>query len=334
MHTSMRLRTGIFFVGIVAHMCCVGMEKNQHMELTNQRTIYLPDERVEDIVVFVGKNDSRDLRRTACVDHQWNEITNNPRMTKLFFPCYDPSSLYTHDAKKYHGINRAMFTAIENNNHKDVGMLLKTGYINPNYVHPWKLHCIGTYIQHGEVNLLEVASNKCNTNMMKSLIEAKADVNASSPSDDPAQNIIFSRAGKRGVPTSTQIECLQLLKDHGAHMQKCTDPSSNYLHEAAEYGEASLIPFFVSCNISLSQKDRQGRIPLMTLLDWRNGTDEEVQNAVISLIEARSDIYTTDCDGWSAMKHAQENIFLESTQLPKIILAEHARIQEEAAKKQ
>lgn len=336
MSIIMTFRLFLVFVVSCMQPVCFGME--QQLVVANQRStryVKLPDEYVEDIVVRVGKNDPFDLRRIACLDRQWNTITNGLWVTQDLFPLYDPSVLCTYGAKQYHGVNRALFTAIENGNHKDASLLLRNEYANPNYECEWEWNYGEWEWNYGEdasdsvvqrrLRPLTLASSKGNINMMQTLIKNGAWVNVENGFSNPVSSVI--RASNTIVSQDTKKRCIQLLIESGVNMHYMLGQSRlrNYLHQAADSSGIFLIPFLVSCNINVNQKNILGDIPLVALLEHLTDHDAEMKDAVIALVKAGSDLNATDQFDWSAVRHAQENEWLEGTEIQKIILEAAAK---------
>jgi ankyrin repeat protein len=332
MNTMVTLRFSFMCVLSCMQLFCFGMD--QQLVVAKQhstRFVKLPDERVEDIVILVGRKDCRDLCRTECLDRQWNKITNGVRMTKLFFPRYDSSlPLCTNGAKEYHGVNHALFYAIENGRHKEVSLLLRSEYADPNYKRKWTW----TFGEDAndvivtDLTPLSLASNKGDVRNMEALIKRGASVNLADFSN-PVSSII--RANNSKVSMDTKKLCIQLLVEKKANMNCDLNPlisGRNFLHQATDNEAVDLIPLLVSSGVNVNQKNAQGQIPLARLLGHcctTGSSNEVVKDAVVALIEAVSDLNAASNDGWSALSYTQDRLWFDNTGLAEIILEAAAK---------
>ncbi|HEV2916152.1 MAG TPA: ankyrin repeat domain-containing protein [Candidatus Babeliales bacterium] len=264
-----------------------------------QTTIEIPDERIEDIIIYTGKSNLETLSSTAQVNKQWNTITNSPYVTKLLF--FDNTNPHTAASKHYQFINRKLHHNIKNKKVQKVTDLLQDPFINPNYEIEWNndKDIKSDRVMLESITPLRSASLVCNEQIINSLLHAKAHITGTLWS--PINLVIASNSD---LTTSEEKQsCIQTLIKHKANIQqKCFH--GNGLHIAAAYGDSNNIPFLLTHIPDPNIKNGYGEIALLTLFRHRNNHNSaSFLNATCSLLNNNSDIHAQDNQGRSVFSY-------------------------------
>ncbi|HEV2916789.1 MAG TPA: hypothetical protein VGW78_03515 [Candidatus Babeliales bacterium] len=328
MHSINIIKINVPLLLLLCQSACFSMQTTIEM---------LPDERIEDIVKYVGKNNIEDCSAVAGVNKRWNAITNGFYLTKKYFDGieYDQHSkpkLFTAGAKHYHAVNTQLENAIENDEYENIAALLQDPYINVNHIYKLNSNFF-LYMRDGislganqvsVVSPLTRACQKCDQTSISLLLDAKANININTVFP-PILTVVG--ANPKTYSYATKTKCIELLLKKNANIHYSSDLDElnvgNALNIAANALDFALIPFLLTFNINPNTtgwwikntplitliSNHAGNMRKKRLLQIENMHNENLSALKVviqSLIDANADIYATNNYHESALTYIEE----------------------------